>query len=372
MLMTSFRRSSRSRILRTAFLVFAALCTIDLLSLISTLSHQQSARKEPPNVSGQRIFIASIHWNNELILRSNWNLAVLDLVEYFGSSNVYVSIYESGSWDASKDALRELDRDLESAGVQRTITLSDTTHKNEIQKPFAAGWIDTSRGRKELRRIPYLSKLRNFALKPLRELAAQNVTFEKVLFLNDVVFRTEDVRQLLATRDAVTSTFPYFRSTASRNAMISDQPVPVQSCWNGIVAFDAVPFYEPDPLEFRSIPDSLALQHVEGSECCLIHADNPLTPTHGVWLHPNVRVGYSPEAYAAVNPDAFWPSVSQKILGIWKNRIWRWVTTTSLKDSTIKRRLRAWTKPNAEHPELGAHCLINEMQVLIENGWAHV
>ena len=29
-------------------------------------------------------------------------------------------------------------------------------------------------------------------------------------------------------------TFPYFKSPASRNAMISGQPVPVKSCWNGI------------------------------------------------------------------------------------------------------------------------------------------
>ncbi|KAL2045937.1 hypothetical protein ABVK25_011914 [Lepraria finkii] len=402
MLMTSFRRSSRSRILRAAFLVLAALCTIDLLSLVSTRSHQQSAEKKTPDVHGQRIFIASIHWNNEQILRSNWNLAILELVEYFGPDNVYVSVYESGSWDASKDALRELDRDLESVRVRRTITLSETTHKDEIQKPFAAGWIDTPRGRKELRRIPYLSKLRNLALKPLRELAAEDVKFDKVLFLNDVVFKTDDVTILLATRDgdyaaacsldfakpphyydtfalrdsdgheAVTSTFPYFRSKASRNAIISGQPVPVQSCWNGIVAFDAVPFYEPDPLEFRGVPDSLALQHVEGSECCLIHADNPLTPTQGVWLNPNVRVGYSPEAYAAVHSSAFWPSISQRIMGIWTNRIWRWVTTTSFKDSTIKRRLSTWTKPDAELSEPGTPCLINEMQVLIENGWAHV
>ena len=191
MLMTSFRRSSRSRILRAAFLVLAALCTIDLLSLVSTRSHQQSAEKKTPDVHGQRIFIASIHWNNEQILRSNWNLAILELVEYFGPDNVYVSVYESGSWDASKDALRELDRDLESVRVRRTITLSETTHKDEIQKPFAAGWIDTPRGRKELRRIPYLSKLRNLALKPLRELAAEDVKFDKVLFLNDVVFKVQ-------------------------------------------------------------------------------------------------------------------------------------------------------------------------------------
>ena len=34
--------------------------------------------------------------------------------------------------------------------------------------------------------------------------------------------------------EAVTSTFPYFRSKVSRQAMISGQPVPVQSCWNGM------------------------------------------------------------------------------------------------------------------------------------------
>ena len=192
-MVTSFRRSSRSRLLRAALLIFSALCIVDLLSLISTRSHQQSAEKKSPDVHGQRIFIASIHWNNEPILRSSWNLAILELVEYFGPDNVYVSVYESGSWDASKDALRELDRDLESVRVRRTITLSETTHKDEIQKPFAAGWIDTPRGKKELRRIPYLSKLRNLVLKPLRELASEDIKFDQVLFLNDVVFKVSHI-----------------------------------------------------------------------------------------------------------------------------------------------------------------------------------
>lgn len=34
--------------------------------------------------------------------------------------------------------------------------------------------------------------------------------------------------------EPIMSSFPYFRSRASRNAMISGQPVPVQSCWNGV------------------------------------------------------------------------------------------------------------------------------------------
>ena len=189
MLMTSFRRSTRSRLLRALFLIFAVFFTIDLLSLISTRDHNNLADKKPPNVQGQRIFIASIHWNNEQILRSRWNRAILELVEYFGPDQIYVSIHESGSWDNSKDALRELDRDLESLRVRRTITLEETTHKDEIQKPFAAGWIDTPRGKKELRRIPYLSKLRNKVLKPLNDLALEDVRFDKVLFLNDVAFQ---------------------------------------------------------------------------------------------------------------------------------------------------------------------------------------
>lgn len=153
---------------------------------------------------------------------------------------------------------------------------------------------------------------------------------------------------------------------------MSEQPVPVQSCWNGLVAFDALPFYGLDHLEFRGIPDSLALQHVEASECCLIHADNPLTPVRGVWLNPEVRVGYNPEAYEQVHSSSFWPGTLKRIKGIWKNRILRWITTPTLKASTINTRLGRWAQGNPDVSEPGTFCLINEMQVLVENGWAHV
>lgn len=395
-----FSRSSRTRVFRATLLVFALFCIVDVLSLTSARQHQNLPAKAP-DVRGQKIFIASIHWNNEPILRSNWNLAVLALVDYFGAENVYISVYESGSWDDSKEALRALDNDLEKKGVQRTVRLNETTHADELKVPATDGWVQTPRGNIELRRIPYLSKLRNLALEPLNYLAG-GTKFDKVLFLNDVVFTTEDVATLLATRDgdysaacsldfakpphyydtfalrdndgqeAVTSTFPYFRSRASRSAMISGHPVPVQSCWNGIVAFDAAPFYDPNRLQFRGVPDSLALHHVEGSECCLIHVDNPLSQSHGVWLNPNVRVAYSPEAYAAVKPASVWPSISQSLMGIWSNRFWRWSTSTKMKTVRITSRLKAWSKGGADRSEPGKVCLINEMQVLIENGWAHV
>ena len=197
MLRVYFRRSTRSRLFRAILLTLAVFCSIDLLSLISSRNQQQIKKKVSPDIRKHKIFIASIHWNNERILRSNWNLAVLDLVEYFGKENVYISVYESGSWDESKNALRVLDQDLERLGVERTITLDETTHADELQKPITDGWVETPRGKKELRRIPYLSRLRNMVLEPLNERGPHRSKFDKVLFLNDVVFTVSLASSLL-------------------------------------------------------------------------------------------------------------------------------------------------------------------------------
>jgi len=127
-------------------------------------------------------------------MRSHWNSAVVNLIKALGPENVYVSIYESGSWDDSKGALRDLDTELAHLGVRKTIVLDETTHLDEIQKePAASGWIDTPRGKKELRRIPYLAKLRNLSIKPLEQLQSSGEHFDKVLFLNDVIFTVRRV-----------------------------------------------------------------------------------------------------------------------------------------------------------------------------------
>ena len=138
-----------------------------------------------------------------------------------------------------------------------------------------------------------------------------------------------------------------------------------------IVAMDASPFYN-DNLTFRGIHDDLAAKHVEGSECCLIHADNPLSRTKGVWLNPRVRVGYSGKAYDIVNPDSVWLSTLDILCGSWGNRFSRWFTTTWFKNQIVNRRLSAWAKKDPTHKEPGRPCLINEMQVLVANGWAHL
>lgn len=132
------------------------------------------------------------------------------------------------------------------------------------------------------------------------------------------------------------------------------------------------PFYADPPLAFRGVPDSLALTHVEGSECCLIHADNPLTKEKGVFLNPQVRVAYNPTAYSLVHPAYRWLSMWQIFISLWENRVRRLFTSTILKDWVIQRRVANWEAQDGDNYEPGQFCLINEMQVLRGNGWAHV
>lgn len=396
----ALRRSNLYQVARITILVALIWSFIDAIYV----QHRYATdlAEEPPALGSEKIYITSIHWNNGGILKSHWVNAVLNLAKEIGPDNVFVSLHESGSWDDSKGALQNLDAELEAAGIRRRITLDPTTHSDEINKPPAdTGWVWTPRKQMELRRIPYLAGLRNLAMEPLYELQKQGEKFDKILFLNDVVFTSLDVRNLLSTRDGeysaacsldfknppdfydtfalrdsegqefLTQTWPFFRSRSSRRAMKSNSPVPVASCWNGIVAMDATPFYS-DKVAFRGIPDSLSIKHLEGSECCLIHVDNPLSSTKGVWLNPRVRVGYSGQAYNGVNPEPPWQSTFGIWKACWKNRILRWFTTTWFKNQTVYWRLWRWRREDQTHTELGDFCVINEMHVLIYNGWAHV
>lgn len=169
--------------------------------------------------------------------------------------------------------------------------------------------------------------------------------------------------------------WPWFLSPTSRESARRSEPIRVESCWNGMVLFDAAPFYADPPLKFRGIADSLADLHLEASECCLIHADNALSahPDKGVWLNPNVRVGYSVKAYKAVQGKhgATFPGPFATVLGEWANR-WLWFrgnVQQHLERGTIMARLLRWRGAGSEP---GHACLINEKQIMWMNGWRHL
>lgn len=136
----------------------------------------------------------------------------------------------------------------------------------------------------------------------------------------------------------------------------------------------AEPFYNKlRPLRFRAISDFLAQSHLEASECCLVHVDNPLSSAYGVWLNPNVRVGYNESAYRAVHDESGGLSSYAILTGLWKNRLLRWATHMWTKSPVAERTLRASTAGNPDFDsEPGKICLAYEMQVLDARGWLHV
>lgn len=175
-------------------------------------------------------------------------------------------------------------------------------------------------------------------------------------------------------------TWPYFRSRRSREALMAySDAVPVRSCWNGIVAMPAAPFLAAPEggrrLGFRAVDDSLAEeQHLEASECCLIHVDNPFSEPLGVFLNPRVRVAYNGEAYRWAHPGdgTSWVSVWRIVIGVWEARFRRWFSTDGVKEWVVRKRVRGWEGKAEGRREMGVDCLINEGQVLVYNGWAHV
>lgn len=181
---------------------------------------------------------------------------------------------------------------------------------------------------------------------------------------------------------AVSLYWPWFLSPTARRSAEAMEPVAVKSCWNGMVIFDSTPFYADPPLKFRGIDDSLADLHLEGSECCLIHADNALSTQEGkgVWLNPNVRVGYNEAAYKAVRGThgSRFPGMTAAVTGAWANRWLRWRGSVqqALERVTVMNRLKQWRQatPNGWLPrtEVGDVCLINEMQIMWQNGWRHL
>ncbi|KAK7432047.1 hypothetical protein QQZ08_001337 [Neonectria magnoliae] len=123
-------------VLRTFLFAFIVWTILDIIIMHRRLDkasreHQAQGKLRKP----VRVYIASLHWNNEKILRESWNQGVLDLATALGPENVFVSVFESGSKDKSKAALRELDKALGALGVGRNITVDNTTHADEIKSP---------------------------------------------------------------------------------------------------------------------------------------------------------------------------------------------------------------------------------------------
>ncbi|KAJ0147006.1 hypothetical protein CTA2_848 [Colletotrichum tanaceti] len=228
------------------------------------------------NLRNEKVFIAVSLFDPEgKITGGEWAKNVLDLIHMIGEDNTFLSIYENDSGDLGAAALDEFKKNVPC--------------KHEI---VSEGQVDYSAfphvtlpdGSQRLKRLAYLSEMRNRALYPLDQSGQDpkvgTVKYDRILFLNDALFAPVDAAHLLfntnagqdgvahylsacsldydwnpfleydlyAQRDAQGYSngipiFPYFTAqgrAASRRAMVSQtDAVPVKSCWGGMVAMQA-------------------------------------------------------------------------------------------------------------------------------------
>ena len=278
------------------------------------------------NLDNQKVFIAtSVYDRNGRLAGGAWGQAILNLIDILGNDNVYLSIYENDGGDEAQNALRQFETEV---GCQHSLIFENHLPLDNITQ------VTLPNGSRRIKRIAYLAEARNKALRPLTKAAAKK--YDKVLYLNDVVFDPVDAAQLLfsthinehgnadyfaacavdfinpfkfydtfATRDIEGFSmgvpfFPWFSSAGKamtrQDVLDGKDAVRVKSCWGGMVAFDAKFFQaqshprDADIEASEGAGNQLASQLIstseaplrfrsepdlywEASECCLIHAD---------------------------------------------------------------------------------------------------
>ncbi|KAJ2816134.1 hypothetical protein GGI24_005816, partial [Coemansia furcata] len=94
------------------------------------------------------VFIAANLYNSENIL-PNMALQLLALADTLGHSRVFISIYENGSKDKTKEILGQFNSTL------NTLSIAHQIRTDEAPRP------------EHIHRIEYLANVRNLALEPL-------------------------------------------------------------------------------------------------------------------------------------------------------------------------------------------------------------
>lgn len=292
------------------------------------------------NINNEKVYITATLYDHEgELLSGDWARSVLYLIDILGPDNVFLSIYENNPDAKAQVALDAFIQKVTCAHeiLAEDVDLADYPH------------VTTPDGQSHPKRIAFLADLRNRALRPLENETswAYTTRFDKLLYLNDVIFDPVDAANLLfstnvdeasgrsqyhaacavdfinpfkfydtfATRDLEgydmgVPFYPWFSGAgqaASRKDVINQkEAVRVKSCWGGMVAFEAK-WFQPrqwsvmanSSLRFRSETDS----YWDASECCLIHADlaaisSPILPEDsggdtGIYLNPYIRTAYS-------------------------------------------------------------------------------
>ncbi|KAM0748981.1 hypothetical protein T439DRAFT_303745 [Meredithblackwellia eburnea MCA 4105] len=299
-------------------------------SWTSTHEHKYAPLKN----QGPTLFAVNL-WNNQVVFPTLAR-SLLTVADFLGRDNVAISIFENGSTDNTTAAMAHFAAVLSKAGVEHTI----------VSDPRGTDW-------KRVDRIAQLSVYRNLALAPLNS-TSETVAkpYETVVFVNDVFMCPKDALELLyqkhhqqadaacamdwrathswfeflgyksvkyydnwvgrsitgdmlrsrfdvvaETRDGIRELFDQPGSEFSRARWLAAQPVPVYSCWNGMVAMTAGPFRGDDgpAISFRSA--LMSPNECSASECKTVARDFWVQGLRRWMIVPAVHVTYAQDVY---------------------------------------------------------------------------
>lgn len=225
------------------------------------------------NTNNEQIFIAAtLHDPQGELVSGAWGRSVLRLIDILGPENVFLSIYEDNPDDAAKIALKDFQAQVGCGAevVSEELDLQSLPH------------VVLPTGQRILKRIVFLSEVRNRALRPLYNASSlvSARAFDKLLYLNDVAFDPVDAANLLFSTNVDESSgrtryraacamdfinpFKYYDTFATRDLEGYDMGIPfypffsgagaaqsradvlmqkdavrLRSCWGGMIAFEA-------------------------------------------------------------------------------------------------------------------------------------
>lgn len=282
------RPHDRLRRINLRWLLLAPIAFLCIV-IISTPFLNPSYTYKPKSYTGrnplnEQVFVVAAIVDADLI-RGAWGEAILDLIAAIGTENAFVSIYNNDSGPETSIALKQLAQKIPckciaSMAEPSLVAYISTGEKVVVSEHLPLEGLvqpELSQSREKVRRIPYLAEVRNRAMRPFYTSGRK---FDKILFLNDVVFSGQDAADLLfvtGTQDSTTRTtyhaacavdfinpfkfydtfatrdsdgygmglpfFPWFSGKdggKSRKQVLKESDaVPVRSCWGGMVAFEA-------------------------------------------------------------------------------------------------------------------------------------
>ena len=254
------------------------------------------------NINNTKYYICSIICNAETII-VDWISQLKLLIDFLGKENVYISILENAdSKDNTAIYLSDFKNYLDENNIKNKIILEKIAEKGEKE------------------RIVYLGELRDLSMNYLYEIKNLNFSNTKIIFLNDIIYRYQDIIKLLSTNggtydsyDAVCGLdfyegfydswasqlldgmyfrryYPYMSNKEAQDAVLNNELIRTFSCWNGATVFWAKAF-EDKILYFRHG------YKIRQSECLLIHSDMHSMGFQKTLVDPTIKVAYTYEYY---------------------------------------------------------------------------